>query len=267
MRRNLCYIVSFCFLILMVSCSDGEDEPSTNVLTEPMDDPEEKVSNPDVEDLGRTAPDSENVEDIQPDEEMQPPEPELVKPEAEVGNLALQDAIDGVLEHLREGYENENLELYLSAFWTDGFQYTSDMGTPLEAFDDVMFNELKDERESAERVFAGYRDIELEFSLPVQIIDTVPKAVPKKVEAWSHYRIQGFVNEGHSLEGGFLGWFAEGHNRFTFELHQGEWRITNWKDEAFDEETIRAGINPAPAAPAAKPDGKLITMWGQIKIR
>ena len=260
MRRNLLYIVSLCFLILMVSCGDGEDEPSMAVLTEPTDNPEEKVATSDVDNLGRTDPGAENIENPQPDEEMDAPKPEFVEPEVEGVDVVLQDAIDEILKRLHEGYENEDLDLFLSAFWIEGFQYTSDMGTHLEPFDDVIFDELKDEGKSAARVFAMYRDIELELSFPAHIIN----AAPKKVEALNHYRIQGFANEGHVLEGGFLGWFAEGHNKFTFELRQGEWRITKWIDEAFDAEMIRAGIN---RAPAAKPGGKLITMWGQIKIR
>ena len=247
----------------MVSCGDGEDEPSMNIITEPMDNPEDKVANPDVGDLGRTDPGAENVEDPQPDEEIDAPEPEFAEPEAEGIDVALQNAIDGVLERLREGYENEDLDLYLSAFWMEGFEYTSDMGTFADPFDDVVFNELKDEGKSAARVFAMYRDIELELSFPAHIIN----AVPKQIEALNHYRIQGFANEGHALEGGFLGWFAEGDSKFTFEFRQGEWRITKWRDEAFDAEMIRAGINPAPAAPAAHPGGKLVTIWGHIKRR
>ena len=278
MRRNLFYIVLFCFLSLVMGCGDGEDEPSMNVVTEPMDNPEEKVADPDVDDLGETDPVAENVEDpqpseevhppepvfVEPDEEMQPPEPEFVEPAVEGVDVALQDAIDGVLERLREGYENEDLDLYLSAFWIDGFQYISDMGTFADPFDDVMFDELKDEGKSAARVFAMYRDIELELSFPAAIVN----AAPKKVEALNHYRIQGFANEGHVLEGGFLGWFAEGDNKFAFELRQGEWRITKWIDEAFDAEAIvnaaNKDVNPEAAA---HPAGKIATMWGHIKRR
>ena len=263
MRQILFYILSLCFLIVMMSCGDREDEPSMNVITEPMDNPEEKVPNPDVGNLEKTDPGAENVENSQPDGEIDAPEPVFVEPQVEGVDLALQDAIDGVLERLREGYQNEDLELYLSAFWIEGFQYTSDMGTHADPFDDVIFEELKEEGKSAERVFAMYQAIELELSFPAHIIN----AAPKRVEALHHYRIQGFANEGHVLEGGFLGWFAEGNNKFTFEFRRGEWRITKWADEAFDAEEIRAGINPAPAAPAAKPDEKLVTMWGIIKIR
>ena len=272
MERNLFCMVLLCFLCLIVGCGDGEDEPSMSVLTEPMDDPEEKVPTPDVENLGRTDPGTEDAENPNPREEMDVPESVFVEPEVEEGDVVLQAAIDRVLERWRDGYENEDLDLYLSAFWIDGFQYTSDMGTPADLFDDVMFDELKDEGKSAERVFAMYQGVELELSFPANIINAAPKrveashhnAAPKRVEASHHYRIQGFANEGHVLEGGFLGWFAEGNNRFIFEFRQGEWRITKWIDEAFDIEKIRAGINPAPAA---HPGGKLITMWGIIKIR
>ena len=136
------------------------------------------------------------------------------------------------------------------------------MGTPLDLFDDVMFEELNDEGESAERVFAQFQGIEMELSVPVHIVN----AAPNKVEAMNHYRIQGFVNEGQTLEGGFVGWFAEGDNRFTFEFRQGEWRITKWIDRAFDEKKviIANGIDPAAVVP---PDAKLIATWGNIKIR
>ena len=264
MRRNLFYIVSFCFLSLVMGCGDGEDEPSMNVITEPMDDPEEKGPSPDVDDLGRTDPGSENIENLQPDEEMQPPEPIFVEPEVEGVDVVLQDAIDGVLERLREGYENEDLDLYLSAFWMEGFEYTSDMGTFADPFDDVMFAELREEGKSAARVFAMYRDIELELSFPAHLVNVAPK----QIEASNHYRIQGFANEGHVLEGGFLGWFAEGDNKFTFEFRQGEWRITEWMDEAFDAEAIKAAANKdVNFVPGVHPAGKIAAMWGHIKRR
>ena len=259
MKRNLFYIVSLCFLSLMVGCGDGEDKPLMNVVTEPTDNPEEKAVAPDVDDLGRTDPGAEDIENPNPDEEIDAPDPEFVEPEVEGADLALLDAIDGILERLREGYENEDLELYLSAFWMEGFQYTSDMGTPANLVDDVMFEELKDEGQSAERVFARFQAIELELSHPVHIIN----AVPNRVEAMNHYRIQGFVNEGHTLEGGFVGWFAEGDNQFTFELRQGEWRITKWLDNAFDAKMIQVANNVV----QPEPGGKLIATWGDIKIR
>ena len=247
MRQNLFCIVSLCFLIVMMSCGDSKDEPSMNVITEPTDNPEEKVPNSDVGNLERINPEMENVENPDPDEEV------------EGVDLAHLDAINGVLERLHEGYENEDLDLYLSAFWIEGFQYTSDMGTPADPFDDVTFDELKDEGESAERIFTQFQAIEMELSHPIHIIN----AAPKRIEAMNHYRIQGFANEGHTLEGGFIGWFAEGDNRLTFEFRQGEWRIAKWLDDAFNAEMVKIANN------VVQPElgGKLIATWGSIKIR
>ena len=63
-----------------------------------------------------------------------------------------------------------------------------------------------------------------------------------RFEVRNHYRIQLFVTEG-TLEGGFTGAFAEGDSVFIFELRNGEWRIVEWQDFAFNEDEIRAANN------------------------
>ena len=154
--------------------------------------------------------------------------------------------INQVLKSWREGYQSEDLDMYMSAFWEDGFLYVSDMGTKDDKTDDVIFDDIRDERDSARRVFASYQDIEIELSEPPEIRLNTDRT---RAEVRNHYRIQGFVADGSSLEGGYTGWFAEGNNIFTFELRtqegsdEQEWRITEWKDEAFSEEEIRAANN------------------------
>ena len=37
--------------------------------------------------------------------------------------------INQVLKSWRDGYQSEDLEMYMGAFWEDGFLYVSDMGT------------------------------------------------------------------------------------------------------------------------------------------
>lgn len=154
--------------------------------------------------------------------------------------------INQVLKSWREGYQSEDLDMYMSAFWEDGFLYVSDMGTKDNKTDDVIFDDIRDERDSARRVFASYQDIEIELSEPPEIQLNTDRT---RAEVRNHYRIQGFVADGSSLEGGYTGWFAEGNNIFTFELRteegsdEQEWRITEWKDEAFSEEEIRAANN------------------------
>jgi ketosteroid isomerase-like protein len=155
-------------------------------------------------------------------------------------------SINQVLKNWRDGYQNEDLDTYMSVFWEDGFLYTSDMGTKNDKTDDVVFDDIRDERDSAQRVFARFQDIEIELSEPPDMQLNTDRT---RAEVRNHYRIQGFVADGDSLEGGFTGWFAEGDNVFTFELRadkdsgKQQWRITEWSDEAFSEEQIRAANN------------------------
>ncbi len=155
-------------------------------------------------------------------------------------------AINRVLKNWREGYQNEDIEMYMSAFWEEGFLYTSDMGTDNDQTDDLVFDDIRDERDAAIRVFNRFQDIDIELSEPpdVQFLGDRTRA-----EVRNHYRIEGFVADGESLDGGFTGWFAEGDNVFTLELRTNsktgkkEWRITEWLDEAFSIEEIEASNN------------------------
>jgi hypothetical protein len=149
-------------------------------------------------------------------------------------------AINQVLKKWREGYQNEDVEMYISAYWEKGFRYVSDMGTKSDKTDDIEFDDIRQERDSAIRVFARFQDLEIEVSEPPEIQLNADRT---KAEVRNHYRIQGFVSSGESLEGGYTGWFAEGDNVFTVELRTGEWRITEWRDEAFSEEEIRRANN------------------------
>ena len=153
--------------------------------------------------------------------------------------------IVAVLKKWRTGYENEDVDTYISTFWADGFLYNSDLGTD-DKTDDVEFTDIRDERESAIRVFSRYQDLEIELSEPPEFTFNEDKT---RAEVRNHYRIQGFVADGESLEGGYTGWYAEGDSNFIFELRENpatqkkEWRITEWWDEAFTEEEIRAANN------------------------
>ena len=153
--------------------------------------------------------------------------------------------INQVLKNWREGYQSEDLDRYMGTFWEDGFLYVSDMGTKDDTTDDVIFDDIRDERDAAQRVFARFQDIEIELSEPPEIQLNTDRT---RAEVRNHYRIQGFVADGSSLQGGYTGWFAEGDNVFTFELRTNkegkqEWRITEWNDEAYSEAQIRAANN------------------------
>lgn len=149
-------------------------------------------------------------------------------------------AINGVLQRWREGYETEDVDVYMNTYWSQGFRYVSDMGTDGDKTDDLIFDDIRDERDSAIRVFSKFQDIEIELSKPPEVAINEDG---DEAEVRNHYRIQGFVADGESLEGGYTGWFAEGDNFFIFEKRDEEWRITEWHDEAFNDEEIRIANN------------------------
>lgn len=145
-----------------------------------------------------------------------------------------------VLDLWRAGYETENVNTYIGTFWEDGFLYVSDMGTDADKTDDVEFDDIRQERAAATRVFERFQDIRVELSAPPEIYlnDDGTEA-----EVRIHYRIQFFVSDGYALESGYSGAYAEGDNLFIFQKRNNKWRIAEWHDEAFNEEEIRIANN------------------------
>ena len=142
----------------------------------------------------------------------------------------------------KQGYETEDLELYMSSFWEEGYYYESDVATD-DVGDDVIFDEWEEERDSAIKIFQKYRNIEIEISDPpeVQILDEAET----KAEVRNHYKIQLYVPEGTSLPGGYEALYAEGDNIFIFDYRdngngQEEWRITEWRQNEYSREEIEA---------------------------
>ena len=166
-------------------------------------------------------------------------------------------------ERWQKGYTSEDISLYLSAFWEEGFLYTSDMSTD-DPIDDVIFDDIRQERDAASRVFEKFENIEMEISDPPEILFL--NAEKTKAEVLHHYKIQGFVTEG-LLEGRYNAWYAEGNNRFTFERISGEWRIAIWKDKALSPAEIELLDGPPPPPGGIEPPPKLLTTWGSVKER
>lgn len=149
--------------------------------------------------------------------------------------------INNVLkEKWRKGYMQEDVELYMSAYWEEGFYYISDMGTPNDTTDDTEFIDFRQEKESAIKVFERYQDIEIEISEPPEVTFNEDQT---EAQVRNHYKLEVYVTSGTSLEGGYTGLYAEGDNVFTFEKRKNgdseeEWRITEWRDEAYSPEQI-----------------------------
>lgn len=160
-----------------------------------------------------------------------PPPPEV----AEISSV--------LKDRWKQGLETEDLELYMSSFWEEGYFYWSDMATDDNVGDDVSFDSLNEERDSAIRIFKNYRNIELEISEPPEV--EILNEDKTKAEVRNHYKIQFYVPEGTSLPGGYEALYAEGDNIFIFDLRDGssgqqEWRITEWLQNEYSEEEINA---------------------------
>ena len=141
-------------------------------------------------------------------------------------------------ERWRNGYVALDVDLYMSAYWEEGFLYVSDNGTDLDPSDDISFDDISKERESAIKIFQRFQTIELEITEPPYI--TIVNEERTKAEVRNHYKIAFTVADGTSIAGGFTGYYAEGDNIFIFERREGEWRITEWKDEAYSTEEIES---------------------------
>jgi hypothetical protein len=146
----------------------------------------------------------------------------------------------------KQGYETEDLELYMSSFWKEGYFYWSDYATDDNVEDDVIFDDWVEERDSAIRVFSKYRNIEIEISEPPEV--KILNEDKTKAEVRNHYKIQLYVPEGTSLAGGYEALYAEGNNIFIFDYKtddngQEEWRITEWRQNEYTEEEIQAAWN------------------------
>ena len=146
-------------------------------------------------------------------------------------------------ERWKEGYETEDLPLFLSSFWEEGYYYWSDFATDSDVGDDVIFDKLQDEKESAIMVFKEYRNIEIEMSEPPEV--KILNEEKTRAEVRNHYKIQLYVPENTSLPGGYEAYYAEGDNVFIFELKDSgngvqEWRITQWLQYEYTKEEIEA---------------------------
>ena len=153
----------------------------------------------------------------------------------EASELETEQEIQRVIaDRWQQGYVLEDLILYESAYWWEGFHYESDMGTPQDPSDDFTTDNLKDELESARVIFAQYQDIKIEVSEPVVTVMNDTEAMVK-----NHYKIQGFAEGSVLTDGKRAGWYAEGDNEFTFEQRKAEsgaqeWRIAQWHDRAIN---------------------------------
>lgn len=124
-----------------------------------------------------------------------------------------------IQERWKGSLETYDIEGYMSAIWEDEFFYVSDMGTPDNLDDDIIFRGGQQEREGALNMFNLHDSIELDLSA---------NGAPQ------------FLSETHAMidydyklrlvsERGVF--YPSGRMTFIMELREnGEWGILEWYD-------------------------------------
>ena len=118
--------------------------------------------------------------------------------------------------------ETHDIEGYMSAIWEDGFFYVSDMGTPDNLSDDIIFRGGSQEREGALKMFDAFHTIDLNL---LRNGDTEFLSETLAMVGYD-YDLR-LVSTQHGASN------PSGRMIFIMELREnGEWRILEWYDYA-----------------------------------
>lgn len=145
--------------------------------------------------------------------------------------LALYAISDVLQQRWLKGLMTEDIDLYMSSYWEDGFVYISDLGTP-HLDDDVVFDDIAQEREAMMRIFDRFH-VEMEIEMPSSVLSLNDQNT--RYEARSRYEF--FLDlEVGTFGDGTTGGYGSGENLFIFEerlnleTSQLEWRIVEYYD-------------------------------------
>ena len=130
-----------------------------------------------------------------------------------------------IQEQWRNGLETYDIQAYMAAIWENNFFYISDMGTPDNPDDDMIFRGGQHEREGTLKMFEATQNIELNLynNGDIEFLsDTL---------AMADYDYDLRLD---SKQGGQSN--PSGRMVFILELREnGEWRILEWYDYATPE--------------------------------
>ena len=140
-------------------------------------------------------------------------------------------AIRELLLTFREGYEQRDVDKYISVFSDREFEYFSDNATPDDPSDDIRLMGVESERRSATRVFGAFENIDLEMAeLEVKIDGDSAEARSEIEILVVHFKKP---NAAESYCGASL-------NTFYLKKTHGEWRIIRWRQREYSAEEMAA---------------------------
>ena len=130
-----------------------------------------------------------------------------------------------IWEQWKFGLEIHDIEQYMSAIWEDDFFYTSDLGTPDNPDDDLIFRGGGQEREGTSRMFNTMESIDLNLSQRgnIEFLNETLAMVEYEYDLRFVQQTSGEVS------------YPSGHMFFILELRENaentsEWRILEWYD-------------------------------------
>ena len=230
--KNIFAVASIAVIFLVSAC--GGEDVITDDITE-----EEEIPLPEGE--------TEMEEEIEGLEEREDP----IGPD-------IPQSIREVIDKLEQGIKEKDIELYLSAFWPDDYYYQSDSTTD-DPWDDVVFEDIEQEQDSAQRLFDSFESFDTRSEAKEF---TEVDAEERRLR--NHYRFLVTIPPGTSLPGGYERMYAEGDNIFTFKKRNGEWRISRWEQEEMSRDEIEEECAEHNICP---PERVLSDAWGPMKAR
>ena len=122
----------------------------------------------------------------------------------------------------KDGLENSNIERYMSSIWGDDFFYISDLGTPDNPDDDIVFRSGYEERDGTSKMFDRMERIDLSLSQhgSIEFLNETLAMVDFDYEMTLVQRDSGESS------------YPSGRMIFILELREDEWRILEWYDKA-----------------------------------
>jgi HEAT repeat protein len=141
-------------------------------------------------------------------------------------------AIRELFLNFERGYEERDLEKYMSVFSDEEYEYIGDMATPDDPSDDVHILRTEKERRSAERVFnRGYEILDLELTEPEIAIDG------NTAEAKNDIMIV-FSAPGKPIFPRIL--YAASSNTYSMKKLKGKWKIVRWEQRESPSDELEA---------------------------
>ena len=129
-------------------------------------------------------------------------------------------AIKKLILTLETGYEERDVEKYISVFSSEEYEYSSDIATPDDPADDTHISGAENERKLAIRFFKAYEHIALEMTDPDITIDG------NSAEARNEYWIAIAIFKKPNIPEVVC---AGGKQVFSIKKSDGVWKIVRWR--------------------------------------